>query len=315
MLIDWFQKIERKSISQTLTGDSFVKSVYMSEKNDHLSRQYDCERGDEKNEIKTTLLTKRVKELEAHLRGQSWQLLHSSLNQQNLEMQKMKQFNLLRKSIYLTISLLAPMMIAGAIPAAAQIENIDNTAKNTIQPDKQIVPVHLSSFDAWLYPIGSIVFILIFLPKIGWIAGLIVINEKEVGIVTKKFSAKSLAPGRLIALNGEAGTQADTLPPGWHFGYFPWQYSIQKSPLVIIPQDEIGLIIANDGSAIPPNRILGKVVESDNFQNARQFLTNGGEKGRQVALLTTGMYRLNTALFTVITSSNAIEHGMSPEQT
>jgi uncharacterized membrane protein YqiK len=74
-----------------------------------------------------------------------------------------------------------------------------------------------------------VILILIFLPKVGWVAGLIVIaDDREVGIVTKKFSSKSLLAGRLIALNGEAGLQADTLPPGWHFGYFPWQYNIHK---------------------------------------------------------------------------------------
>ena len=47
--------------------------------------------------------------------------------------------------------------------------------------------------------------------------GLVIIGERQVGIVVKKFSNKSLAPGNLIALNGEAGYQADTLAPGWHF--------------------------------------------------------------------------------------------------
>jgi uncharacterized membrane protein YqiK len=166
----------------------------------------------------------------------------------------------------------------------------------------------------WAYAIGGTVLILIFLPKVGWLLGLIVISEQEVGIVVKKFSAKSLPAGQIVALNGEAGYQADTLPPGWHFGYFPWQYNVRKEAVVIIPQDEIGLIVANDGQSISPERILGKVVNSNNFQDARKFLLEGGEKGRQMAVLTTGTYRINTALFDVITSSNASKHGMSPAQ-
>ncbi len=187
-------------------------------------------------------------------------------------------------------------------------------AQTSTQPEVQKMQVG-SGFPMWVYPIGGIVLIMIFLPNIGWIAGLIVIGEREVGIITKKFAAKSLPPGRLIAFNAEAGLQADTLPPGWHFGYFPWQYNVQKEAVVIIPQDEIGLIVANDGAAIPPDRILGKVVaESDNFQNARSFLTKGGEKGRQLTVLTTGTYRINTALFQVITSKNASSHGMTSDQ-
>lgn len=138
------------------------------------------------------------------------------------------------------------------------------------------------------------------------------ISERQVGIVVKKFGMKNLAPGRLVALNGEAGYQADTLAPGLHLGYWRWQYSVIKAPVIVIPQSQIGLIVAADGSSIPPQRILGKVVDCDNFQDARKFLMNSGEKGRQLGILTAGTYRINTALFTVITSANAKNHGMDP---
>lgn len=146
------------------------------------------------------------------------------------------------------------------------------------------------------------------------ILGVVVINERQVGVVVKKFAARALAPGQLVALHGEAGYQADTLAPGWRFGYWPWQYTVIKAPVTVIPQGEIGLVVAADGSPAPTNRILGRVVECDNFQNTRQFLLNGGEKGRQLGLLTAGTYRINTALFTVITATNAQQHGMQAEQ-
>ena len=146
--------------------------------------------------------------------------------------------------------------------------------------------------------------------------GLVVIGEREVGIVVRKFtfSGKVLPPNRLIALNGEAGLQADTLAPGWHWGYWPWQYAVKKEPVIIVPQGEIALVVAADGASNPPERILGKIVECDNFQDARKFLTKGGEKGRQIAFITAGTYRINTALFKVITTANATTHGMRPEQ-
>jgi uncharacterized membrane protein YqiK len=195
-------------------------------------------------------------------------------------------------------------------PAIAQVNAQVNAPSVTIA---QTLPGGIE-IPMWAYAIGGTVLILVFLPKVGWVLGLIVIGEREVGIVTKKFAKKSLPPGQMIALNGEAGLQADTLPPGWHFGYFPWQFSVRKESVLVVPQDEIGLIVANDGRAISPERILGKVVDSDNFQDARKFLTNNGEKGRQMAVLTTGTYRINTALFEVILSSNANVHGMSPAQ-
>ncbi len=109
-------------------------------------------------------------------------------------------------------------------------------------------------------------------------SGFVLIRERQVGVVVKRFAGKSLSPGRLVALDGEAGYQADTLAPGLHFGYWPWQFRILKVPVTVVPQGEIALVLAADGDAIPAERILGKVVDCDNFQNARKFLANGGEK-------------------------------------
>jgi uncharacterized membrane protein YqiK len=219
------------------------------------------------------------------------------------------KFNFVRKVLSFSASFLALAVttgtIAAAMPAHANPQSSQVSEVRSMQLEGFSLPI-------WIYPVGSVVVLLLFLPQIGWVAGLIVIGEREVGIVTKKFSAKSLPPARLIALNGEAGLQADTLPPGWHFGYFPWQYSVRKEAVVVIPQGEIGLVVANDGKTIPQDRILGKTVKCDDFQNARQFLTNGGEKGRQLTLLTAGTYRINTALFEVITSGTANKHGMHP---
>lgn len=147
-----------------------------------------------------------------------------------------------------------------------------------------------------------------------WLSGLVLINEQQVGIVVKRFAARSLPPGWLIALEGEAGFQADTLPPGLHFRYWPWQFDITKVPVTVVPPGQIALVVAAGGAAISPERILGKVVECDKFQDARKFLTQGGEKGRQLGLLTGGTYRINTALFTVITAATSVEHDIAPEQ-
>jgi len=147
-----------------------------------------------------------------------------------------------------------------------------------------------------------------------FLTGAVLIRERQVGVIIKKFASRSLPPGRLIALAGEAGYQADTLAPGLHFGYFRWQYQILKLPVTVVPQGEIALVVAADGSAIPAERIMGKIVDCDNFQDARQFLVNGGEKGRQLGILTAGTYRINLMLFNVINSATAPEHAMLPEQ-
>jgi len=147
-----------------------------------------------------------------------------------------------------------------------------------------------------------------------WLSGSVLIREHEVGIVIKKFAATKLPPGQLIALNNEAGYQADALAPGLHFGYWFFQYRVMKVPMICIPAGEIGLVLANAGAPILSERILAKSVPCDNFQDARAFLVNGGEKGRQLAILTAGTYRINTALFTVITSSTAARFDLLPDQ-
>lgn len=142
-------------------------------------------------------------------------------------------------------------------------------------------------------------------------AGTWSIAEDESGLVIKKFGPP-LPAGRLIALNGEAGYQADLLPPGLHFGLWGWKYRVVKVPMVNVAPGEIALVVANDGDGIPSERILGHEVDCDDFQNAKAFLENGGEKGRQLAFLTAGRYRINPSLFTVVTTDNAAEFGTRP---
>ena len=140
-------------------------------------------------------------------------------------------------------------------------------------------------------------------------AGTWIISEDESGLVIKKFGA-ALPAGQLIALEGEAGYQADLLPPGWHFGLWRWKYRVERVPMLSVRSGEIALVVAADGSAIPGDRILGHEVDSDDFQNARAFLENGGEKGRQLAFLRAGSYRINPSLFQVVMTDNAEQFGV-----
>jgi len=130
----------------------------------------------------------------------------------------------------------------------------------------------------------------------------ILIHENQVGVVVKRFNlgGKPLPQGRVVALQGEAGYQAQTLAPGFHMGYWFWQYSVQKYPLTVIPPGKIGLVIANDGEPMPVDRILCRAVDCDNFQDAEKFLKGGGQRGRQAAILTAGFYRINPILFQVV---------------
>ena len=132
--------------------------------------------------------------------------------------------------------------------------------------------------------------------------GLVIVPEDRIGLVTKKFvlwGKQSLPEGRIIATDGEAGFQAQTLAPGVYFGKWFWQYAINFQPFTVIPTGKIGLVLARDGSELETGAILARKVPCDSFQDAVAFLSNGGRKGRQTAIMTPGSYRINTFLFDV----------------
>jgi uncharacterized membrane protein YqiK len=133
--------------------------------------------------------------------------------------------------------------------------------------------------------------------------GTVIVAKDEIGIVNKKWvllgKNKTLPDGAIVALNGEAGLQADTLAPGIHFGLWAWQYSITLASFTTIDKGQIGIVEARDGKPMAAGRVLAKSVESNAFQNARQFLDNGGQRGPQIAIIPPGTYRINTALFVV----------------
>src|SRR5262249_49102569 len=114
-----------------------------------------------------------------------------------------------------------------------------------------------------------------------------IVGANESGLVVKRFGP-ALASGRIVALNGEAGYQARMLAPGWHFFLWRVRYRVIKVPTVVVRPGEIALVVAADGAAMPSERVLGKAVACNNFQDAEAFLGNGGERGRQITLLTAG---------------------------
>ncbi len=165
----------------------------------------------------------------------------------------------------------------------------------------------LFASSVWMSVLGFVLLVIVFIA----LGGVRVISENQSGLVVKRFG-RDLPPGRIVALNGEAGYQARMLPPGWHFWLFVWKYQVEKVPMIVVPPGEIALIVSADGATIPAARILARAVECDQFQDAEAFLRRGGERGRQNALLTAGSYRINTAIFRVVTARNAEFFGTDP---
>lgn len=132
------------------------------------------------------------------------------------------------------------------------------------------------------------------------IVGPVVIDSDEVGLVEKKYSTKTLKNGDFIALNGESGIQPDLLRAGLHFKCKIF-YKVHKMPLITIKQSQMGYIFARSGKSLNSGQVLAKEVESNDFQDVRLFLENGGQKGPQRAMLREGSYAINLAQFVVLT--------------
>ncbi len=162
----------------------------------------------------------------------------------------------------------------------------------------------LTQFGAYLWWIVPLILFILFYKWTFRLLGIAVIPEDCIGIVNKKFvlwgANRSLPDGKLIALRGEAGFQADTLAPGLYFGYWPWQFTITRQKFMTIREGYVGVVETRDGIPLGDGRVLAKRVECDAFQNARMFLENGGERGPQITVVPPGTYRINTALFSIV---------------
>ncbi len=130
------------------------------------------------------------------------------------------------------------------------------------------------------------------------LAGIVYVSRYKVGIKTKRMFGAKMPQGQIIARNGEIGIQADTLMPGLYW-FSPVTWKIEKVDITYIKETEVGTIESIDGEPITTGRLLGDAVESNQFQDAKTFLDNGGNKGPQIAILRPGAYRINTRTFTV----------------
>lgn len=128
----------------------------------------------------------------------------------------------------------------------------------------------------------------------------VVIDENEVGIVHKQFFGAPLPTGQVIARHGEMGPQAAILGPGWHFGYYPFTYSVRVDRVFTVAPGQVGFVTARDGQPLPPNEMFAPAwTSAQDMLNPEIFLAKGGCRGPQTTILTPGTYRYNTALHEV----------------
>ena len=133
------------------------------------------------------------------------------------------------------------------------------------------------------------------------IIGFRIIQNSKIAIIEKWWSPKGSLNEQIIALKGEAGFQPQIIRGGIHF-LSPLMYKVHICPLVTVPQGQIAYVFARDGIPLEPIQTLCKVIpEGSNFQSAKGFLLNGGQKGPQRGIIREGTYAFNLAQFIIIT--------------
>jgi uncharacterized membrane protein YqiK len=134
--------------------------------------------------------------------------------------------------------------------------------------------------------IPLVIVVLVIAAVVG-LTGFVIISERQVGIIVKRFSSKPLPPDRLIALNG-----GPVIRPihwlGFPLCWFSRMYSIRKVNVTVVPSGET---LAVAPMAIrSAERILAKDVDCDDFQDAQ--IRRWWEKYAN-RILTAGAYRIN----------------------
>src|SRR5918993_633768 len=101
-------------------------------------------------------------------------------------------------------------------------------------------------------------------------------------------------PIAFIKRGGVKGIQLRTLPPGlWPIHPYLFRVSVGKT--TVIPPGKVGVVTSADGAPLDAGRLHGKAIEGHAaFQDAERYISNGGQKGPQVEILTPGTYRILT---------------------
>jgi regulator of protease activity HflC (stomatin/prohibitin superfamily) len=128
------------------------------------------------------------------------------------------------------------------------------------------------------------------------------VPDGHLGQLFRVYGGSSLREGKIVAVSGENGPQAEILTPGFHFWWLVNViYSVDTSPTEIsIPANKLGVLVARDGAPLRPGQAFADPFPAElglRMLDAVTFLKNGGQRGPQLTVLTPGKYRLNRYLW------------------
>lgn len=150
-------------------------------------------------------------------------------------------------------------------------------------------------------PVG----VLLILAGLGFLAStsFVLVGADRVGHLKRIYLASDLAPGRIIAVPGQKGPQAELLGPGFHFRpLLNVLYEVEQRDVVTVPEGFYGQITTLDGAPMPEGMFIAPLIPDDKLAtmlDAQAFIEQGGTRGPQETVLKPGQYRLNQYLFDV----------------
>jgi hypothetical protein len=131
----------------------------------------------------------------------------------------------------------------------------------------------------------------------------VLIAADRVGHLKRIYLADDLPPGRIIALTGQKGPQAEILGPGFHFRpLLNVLFDVEEREVVLVPEGYYGQITTLDGAPMPEGMFIAPIIADDKIAamlDAQVYIEQGGFRGPQETVLKPGSYRLNRYLFDV----------------
>ncbi len=131
---------------------------------------------------------------------------------------------------------------------------------------------------------------------------LVNVGSDEIAIMERQFLGQELDAGNVFAKDGQVGLRAAFLSPGLHFVLWPFTRVVDKPLFLQIAADELGIVEATDGAALPAGRIFADDPAGEshnNFQDPLAFLQGGGIRGKQLRFITNGTFKVHPQLFKV----------------
>lgn len=130
------------------------------------------------------------------------------------------------------------------------------------------------------------------------------VPDGGLGTIFRVYGGKSLAPGKIVATDGENGPQARVMAPGFHFELLVNVFNKidTTQTQMVVPEGHVGILNARDGKPLRPGQAFADPFigeKRDEMLDAETFLQTGGQRGPQLTVLTPGTYRLNPYLWEI----------------